>query len=154
MLRRHPSLRPLRERRQIHATLRRAAFLVGERLRDDEHAEKPEPAAVQLAREARRAGLNAHLELSRRALRRQLSQADKLGARYVAIVAEQEPTSLREMDSGQQHALTSFVMTSTTTERPMPALPVVNPSAPLTFVSLVWSSATTAIVCAAPPAVD
>ena len=51
-------------------------------------------------------------------------------------------------------ALTSFVMTSTTTERPMPALPVVNPSAPLTFVSLVWSSATTAIVCAAPPAVD
>src|SRR5205085_6327938 len=65
-------------------------------LADDTGAQR----AFQLAREARRAGLNAHLELSRRALRRQLSQADKLGARYVAIVAEQEPTSLREMDSG------------------------------------------------------
>lgn len=56
----------------------------------------------QLAREARRAGLNAHLELSRRALRRQLSQADRLGARYVAIVAGQDPTSLKEMDGGEQ----------------------------------------------------
>ena len=58
--------------------------------------------AFQLAREARRAGLGAQLELSGRALRRQLTQADRLGARYVAIVAEHDPTSLRQMDSGEQ----------------------------------------------------
>ena len=59
----------------------------------------------QLARDARRAGLNAQLELSGRALRRQLAQADRLGARYVAIVAERDPTALREMDSGEQREL-------------------------------------------------
>jgi histidyl-tRNA synthetase len=59
----------------------------------------------QLAREARRAGLNAQLELSRRALRRQLSQADRLGARYVAIVGDHDPTALKEMDTGYQRDL-------------------------------------------------
>ena len=59
----------------------------------------------QLAREARRAGLNAQLELSTRALRRQLSQADRLGARYVAIVADRDPTSLKQMDTGEQREL-------------------------------------------------
>jgi histidyl-tRNA synthetase len=63
------------------------------------------PRAFQLAGDARRAGLSAHLELSGRALRRQLSQADRLGARYVAIVADSDPTALREMDSGQQREL-------------------------------------------------
>ena len=61
--------------------------------------------AFQLARDARRAGLNAHLELSRRALRRQLSQADRLGARYVAIVGEADPTPLKELASGEQRDL-------------------------------------------------
>jgi histidyl-tRNA synthetase len=58
-----------------------------------------------LAVEARRAGLRAQLELSRRALRRQLTQADRIGARYVAIVGESGPTALRQMDSGEQHEL-------------------------------------------------
>jgi histidyl-tRNA synthetase len=61
--------------------------------------------AFALAREARLAGLNAQLELSGRALRRQLTKADRLGARYVAIVAGKDPTSLREMDSGEQREL-------------------------------------------------
>jgi histidyl-tRNA synthetase len=61
--------------------------------------------AFQLARDARRAGLGAHLELSRRALRRQLTQADRLGARYVAIVGDSDPTVLREMDAGEQRDL-------------------------------------------------
>jgi histidyl-tRNA synthetase len=61
--------------------------------------------AFQLASDARRAGLSAHLELSRRALRRQLSQADRLGARYVAIVAGADPTALKEMESGEQRDL-------------------------------------------------
>ncbi len=61
--------------------------------------------AFRLAREARRAGLSAHLELSRRALRRQFSAADRLGARYVAVVGDADPTGLREMESGDQREL-------------------------------------------------
>jgi histidyl-tRNA synthetase len=61
--------------------------------------------AFRLACDARRAGLNAHLELSRRALRRQLTQADRLGARYVAIVGDSDPTTLRDMESGEQREL-------------------------------------------------
>jgi histidyl-tRNA synthetase len=63
------------------------------------------PRAFGLATEARRAGLKAQLELSRRALRRQLTQADRIGARYVAIVPGEGPTTLREMDSGEQREL-------------------------------------------------
>ena len=70
-------------------------------LADDAAAER----AFKLASEARRAGLAAHLELSGRALRRQLTQADRLGARYVAILAGSDPTSLKEMDTGEQREL-------------------------------------------------
>jgi histidyl-tRNA synthetase len=61
--------------------------------------------AFRLACDARRAGLGAQLELSRRALRRQLTQADRLGARYVAIVGDADPAALKEMTSGEQAEL-------------------------------------------------
>jgi histidyl-tRNA synthetase len=61
--------------------------------------------AFELAREARRAGLLTQLDLTRRALRRQLGYADRIGARYVAIVGEGEPASLKEMESGEQREL-------------------------------------------------
>jgi len=54
-----------------------------------------------LARDARRAGLNAQLELAGRSLRGQLKHADRIRARYVAIVGE-EGTSLKNMESGDQ----------------------------------------------------
>ena len=57
--------------------------------------------AFSLARDARRAGLNAHLELAGRSLRGQLKHADRIRARYVAIVGE-EGTSLKNMESGEQ----------------------------------------------------
>jgi histidyl-tRNA synthetase len=57
--------------------------------------------AFSLAREARRAGLNAQLELAGRSLRGQLKHADRIGARYVAIVGE-EGTSLKDMETGEQ----------------------------------------------------
>jgi histidyl-tRNA synthetase len=57
--------------------------------------------AFSLAREARRAGLNAQLELAGRSLRGQLKHADRIGARYVAIVGE-EGTSLKNMETGEQ----------------------------------------------------
>jgi len=57
--------------------------------------------AFSLGREARRAGLNAQLELAGRSLRGQLRHADRIGARYVAIVGE-EGTSLKNMETGEQ----------------------------------------------------
>jgi histidyl-tRNA synthetase len=57
--------------------------------------------AFSLARDARRAGLNAQLELAGRSLRGQLKHADRIRARYVAIVGE-ERTSLKNMESGEQ----------------------------------------------------
>jgi histidyl-tRNA synthetase len=58
-----------------------------------------------LAREARQAGLAAQLDLSGRSLKSALKHADRIGARYVAIVDGEAHTSLREMDSGQQQEL-------------------------------------------------
>jgi len=61
--------------------------------------------AFELAREARRAGLAAQLDLAGRSLKGQLKQADRLGARYVAIVQEDGDASLKDMASGEQSEL-------------------------------------------------
>jgi histidyl-tRNA synthetase len=61
--------------------------------------------AFQLTREARRAGLAAQLELAGRSLKGQLKQADRLGARYVAILGDDPEASLREMERGDQRDL-------------------------------------------------
>jgi len=61
--------------------------------------------AFQLAREARRAGLKAQLELAGRSLKGQLKHADRIGARYVAIIGDGSQTSLKEMESGEQQEL-------------------------------------------------
>jgi histidyl-tRNA synthetase len=58
--------------------------------------------AFELTNQARRAGLQAQLELAGRSLRGQLRQADRLGARYVAIVGENGHASLKNMQSGEQ----------------------------------------------------
>ena len=61
--------------------------------------------AFELAREARRAGLQAQLELAGRSLKGQLKHADRIGARYVAIVGDARPqatVSLKDMESGEQ----------------------------------------------------
>jgi histidyl-tRNA synthetase len=64
---------------------------------------KPEhrEAAFRLAADARRAGHAARLELGGRSLKGQLKQADKTGARYVAILGD-EGTSLKDMQTGEQ----------------------------------------------------
>ncbi len=61
--------------------------------------------AFQLAREARRAGLSAQLELAGRSLKGQLRQADRIRARYVAIIGDTDETSLKEMEAGVQREL-------------------------------------------------
>jgi histidyl-tRNA synthetase len=58
--------------------------------------------AFGLAAKARQAGLSAQLELEGRSLRSQLRHADRLGARYVAIVGDEDTISLRNMESGDQ----------------------------------------------------
>ncbi|HEX5194147.1 MAG TPA: histidine--tRNA ligase [Solirubrobacteraceae bacterium] len=62
-------------------------------------------AAFDLANEARRAGLAAQVELAGRSLKGQLKQADRLGARYVAIVADGEHASLKNMESSEQNEI-------------------------------------------------
>jgi histidyl-tRNA synthetase len=64
-------------------------------------AERRAP-AFKIAVEARRAGLAAQMELAGRSLKGQLKRADRLGARFVAILSE-EGTALKDMESGEQH---------------------------------------------------
>ena len=61
--------------------------------------------AFELANEARRAGLSAQMELSGRSLKGQLRHADRLGARYVAIIEAPMSANLKNMESGEQIAL-------------------------------------------------
>ncbi len=63
-------------------------------------------AGFELARTARRAGLAAQLELTERSLKGQLKHADRLGARYVAIVQDADSASLKEMASSAQQETT------------------------------------------------
>jgi histidyl-tRNA synthetase len=62
-------------------------------------------AAFKLANDARRAGLRAQLELAGRGLKGQLKHADRLGARYVAIIDDPMRISLKNMESGDQTEL-------------------------------------------------
>jgi len=57
--------------------------------------------AFRLAADARRAGHAARVELGGRSLKGQLKQADRAGARYVAILGD-EGVSLKDMESGEQ----------------------------------------------------
>jgi histidyl-tRNA synthetase len=67
---------------------------------------KPElrGAAFRLAADARRAGHAARLELAGRSLKGQLKQADRAGARYVAILSD-EGTALKDMETGEQRTV-------------------------------------------------
>jgi histidyl-tRNA synthetase len=60
--------------------------------------------AFRLAADVRRAGLAARLELGGRSLKGQLKQADRAGARYVAILGD-EGTALKDMETGEQQTV-------------------------------------------------
>jgi histidyl-tRNA synthetase len=62
-------------------------------------------AGFELAREARRAGLAAQFELYGRSLKSALKHADRIDARYVAIVTDQQSATLKDMESGEQYEL-------------------------------------------------
>jgi histidyl-tRNA synthetase len=61
-------------------------------------------AAFELLSSARAAGLRARMEMAGRSAKGQLRQADRLGARYAAIVGERE-TVLKDMQDGAQQTL-------------------------------------------------
>ncbi len=61
-------------------------------------------AAFGLLSQARAAGLAAQMDLGARSLKGQLSHADALGARFVAIVADGQ-TTLKDMQAGEQEPL-------------------------------------------------
>jgi len=58
----------------------------------------------QIVHEARRAGLAAQLELAGRSLKGQLKQADRIGARWVAVLGE-EGATVKDSDSGEQETV-------------------------------------------------
>jgi len=61
-------------------------------------------AAFGLLGDARAAGLAAQMDLGARSLKGQLSHADALGARFVAIVGDGQ-TTLKDMEAGEQEPL-------------------------------------------------
>jgi histidyl-tRNA synthetase len=65
--------------------------------------------ALQLAEEIRRAGLAVDLDYQRRSLRAQMREAARVGARYTALLGEDELTAgtvtLRDMGSGEQESV-------------------------------------------------
>jgi histidyl-tRNA synthetase len=61
-------------------------------------------AAFRLAADVRRAGMAARLELGGRSLKGQLKQADRSGARYVAIFGD-EGIALKDMETGEQQTV-------------------------------------------------
>ena len=69
-----------------------------------DHSDVNRRAAFALLHEARAAGLAAQIELAGRSLKGQLGQAGALGARFVAIVGEQE-TALKDMEAGSQQSV-------------------------------------------------
>jgi histidyl-tRNA synthetase len=58
--------------------------------------------AWKLSRDARRAGLRAQSELAGRSLKSQLRHADRVGARYTAIIGDAGEVTLRDMSTGEQ----------------------------------------------------
>jgi histidyl-tRNA synthetase len=72
-------------------------------------------AAWRVLREARDAGLVAQMELAGRSLKGQLKQAERLGARYVAIVGAAGETELQDMQGtrGARETLPSEAVVAT-----------------------------------------
>jgi histidyl-tRNA synthetase len=72
-------------------------------------SEQERDLAVRLVRDLRDAGLAADMPYADRALKRNLKAADKLGARFAALIGEKEratgTATLREMTSGEQETV-------------------------------------------------
>jgi histidyl-tRNA synthetase len=61
--------------------------------------------ALALATELRRAGITADLDLADRAIKGQMKQADRVGARYALILSGDGKATLRDMTSGEEREI-------------------------------------------------
>jgi histidyl-tRNA synthetase len=61
--------------------------------------------ALALVTELRRAGLGADLDLADRAVKGQMKQADRVGARYALILSGADTAKLRDMSSGEEREI-------------------------------------------------
>ncbi|MFL5906247.1 MAG: His/Gly/Thr/Pro-type tRNA ligase C-terminal domain-containing protein [Solirubrobacterales bacterium] len=62
-------------------------------------------AALALVTELRRAGLAADLDLADRAIKGQMKQADRVGARHALILSGAGRGTLRDMDTGEERQI-------------------------------------------------
>ncbi len=76
----------------------RDAFLAAA---DDDQRQR----ALTLAIELRHAGLSAEVDLAGRGLKGQLKHADRIGARHVLLLEADGSLQMRDMESGEQHAV-------------------------------------------------
>jgi histidyl-tRNA synthetase len=65
----------------------------------------PRATAFQIVADARDARLHAQMELAGRSRKGQLKQADRLGARYVAILDGDGGAVLKDSQGGEQHEI-------------------------------------------------
>src|SRR4051794_14141312 len=69
--------------------------------------------ALALVTELRRAGLAADLDLAGRAMKGQMKQADRVGARHALILAGEGKATLRDMSSGEEREIDPATVTET-----------------------------------------
>jgi histidyl-tRNA synthetase len=69
-------------------------------------ADQQRERALAIVTELRRSGHTADLDLARRAMKGQMRQADRLGARWAVILDEDGTQRLRDMESGEQREVT------------------------------------------------
>ncbi len=78
--------------------------------------------ALELAIELRRAGLAADLDFTQRSLKAQMKEADRLGARFTALLGEDEmaagSVTLRDMHTGDQQTIPRSDIASHLAARP------------------------------------
>jgi histidyl-tRNA synthetase len=69
--------------------------------------------ALTLVTELRRAGIRADLDLAGRAIKGQMKQADRVGARHTLILAGDGKATLRDMDSGEEREIDPATLVET-----------------------------------------
>jgi histidyl-tRNA synthetase len=84
---------------------RRGAFIVAE----DDDRER----ALALVTELRRAGIRADLDLAGRAMKGQMKQADRFGARHAVILGGDAKATLRDMTSGEEREVDPATLVET-----------------------------------------
>jgi histidyl-tRNA synthetase len=84
---------------------REGVFIVAE----DDHRD----GALALVTELRRAGIAADLDLAGRAIKGQMKQADRVGARHALILSGEANATLRDMSSGEEREIDPATLVET-----------------------------------------